>query len=62
MKGTAENVMNQKGEFLGPLMRVVLPLMKNVLTPKSIMIPFRLMVTLSATNAAIQKNMWIRHD
>ena len=62
MKGTTENVMNQKGGFLGPLMRVGLPLMKNVLTPKSIMIPFRLMVTLSATNAAIQKNMWIRHD
>ena len=41
LKRAKEKVMNQKGGFLGPLIRVGLPLMKNEVSPsaKSVLIP-----------------------
>ena len=46
--------------FLGPLMRVGLPLMKNVLTPvaKSVLTLLRLIVVASVTDAVIQKKIF----
>ena len=43
-------------KFLGPLLKTVLPLMKNVLKPfvKSVLIPLALTAAVSATDAAIQ--------
>ena len=61
LKGTTEKAINQKGvflnNFLGPLMTVGLPLMKNVLTPfaKNTLISLGLTGEASATDAAIQK-------
>ena len=46
--------------FLGPLMRVGLPLMKNVLTPlgKSVLIPLGLTATGSTTDRGIQNKLY----
>ena len=61
LKGTPKKVMNQKGGFLqnvlGLLMKVGLPLMKNVLTPlaKSIFISFGL-------TAAVQQQIQLFKD
>ena len=59
-KEATENVINQKGSFLGLLMRVGLLLMKIVLTPipKSVLIEFGLTALASATDAAIQKKIY----
>ena len=42
--------MNHEGGYFGPLMRISLPLMKNILTPlaKSVMIPLGLTAVTSA--------------
>ena len=54
----------QPGRFLcrmlGPLLKTVLPLLKNSLKPlvKSVLIPFRLTRAASATDAAIQNNFF----
>ena len=52
LKGTTRKINRQEGElinFLGPLMRVILPLIKNAHTPlaKSILIPLGLKATVS---------------
>ena len=48
--------------FLRPLMIAGFPLMKSVFTllVKSALLPFGLSATMSATDAAIQKNYWLR--
>ena len=51
--------------LLGPLLKTGLPLMKNVLKPlaKSVLLPLGLTAAASATNAAIQKQIfWIGYD
>ena len=64
MEGTTEKAINQNREYpsnvLGPLMRVGLWLLKNVLTQlaKSVLIPLGLAAAISATNAAIQKKIY----
>ena len=64
LKGTTEKAINQKRRFLrnvlGPLMRVGLLLMKNVLIPsaKSLLIPLGLTAAASATDAAIQNKIY----
>ena len=64
MKGTTDKIICQEGRlpinFLGPLMEVGLPLMKNKHVPlaKSILITFGLMVAASATDGAIQKKIY----
>ena len=62
MKGTTGNIISQERRilnYLGPLMRVGLPLMKNVLTTlaKSVLISLGFTAVASATNAAIQKKL-----
>ena len=56
-KGTTVKVISQKGGFLGPLMKVGLPLMKNVLrqSAKNVLMPLGLTAAASAIDAAIQK-------
>ena len=60
-KGTSEKVISQKrgflGNVLGPLMKVGLRLMKNVLTPsaKNVLLLLGLTAAASETNAPIQK-------
>ena len=58
LKETSEKVINHKGGFLGSLIRVSLPLMKNVLTPvaKNVLLPLALTVATSATDAVFQKD------
>ena len=48
------------GRLLGPLLKTGLPLMKNALKPlaKSVLIPLGLTAVASATDAAIQKNIF----
>ena len=60
MKETTETVINQRAEFLGSLMKVDLPLMKNVLTAlvKSSLIPLGVIAAASATDAAIQNKIF----
>ena len=63
MKGTAGKIISQKGgllNFIAQLMKVGLPLMKNVLMllVKSVLIPLGLMETASVTDAAIQKTIY----
>ena len=60
MKGTTEKVINQKGGFLGQLMRIGLTSNKNILTPlaKSVLISLGLMTAASDTDAAIQKKIY----
>ena len=64
LKRTIEKFINQKrgfiGNFLGPLMKVGLPLMNNVLTPlaKYVLLLFGLTVAASATNAPIQMKIY----
>ena len=59
---------SQKGgllDFLAPVARVTLRLMKNVLTPlpKGMLVPLGLTATVSATDAAIQKKIvWWEHQ
>ena len=60
MKWTNGKTISQGGvllNFIGRLMRVGLPLMKNILTPltKSVLIPLSLAAVASATEAAIQR-------
>ena len=67
LKETSGKIISQEGgalNFLGPLMKGDLPLMKNVLISlaKSVLIPLGLMAVASETDAAIQKNLRIRHD
>ena len=59
LKGTTEKVINQKWRFLGALMRIGLPLIKNVLKPlaKSVLISLELKAA-SATHEAIQKKTY----
>ena len=56
-KGTTVKAISQKGGFLGPLMKVGLPLMKNVLrqSAKNVLMPLGLTAAASAIDAAIQK-------
>ena len=61
LKGTARKIAGQEGglfNFLGPLMKTGLPLMKNVLTPlvKSVLIPLGLRTAISAANVAIKQS------
>ena len=63
MKGTTRKINSEKGglfNFLAPLTRVALPLMTNVLIPltKSVLVPLGLTAAMSATDAAIQKNIF----
>ena len=60
MKETTARIIIQEGrllKFLAPLVKVGLPLMKNVITPlaKSVLIPLGLTATASATDATIKK-------
>ena len=52
--------MVKKERFLGPLMRIGFPLLKNVLTPlaKSALMPLQLTVAVSATGTIIQKKIF----
>ena len=64
LKEATRKITSQKGEFLNffrPLMTTGLSLMKNVLTPlaQSIWVPLGLMATVSATDAAIIKNIFV---
>ena len=66
LKRTTRKIITQEGgflNFLGPLLKTELSLMKNVLAPlaKSILIPSELTTAASSTDATIQKNTWIRH-
>lgn len=56
MKGTTEKIMNQKGGFLGPLMRADLPFIKNLLLPlaKSALIALGSTLVVSPIDAAVQ--------
>ena len=49
------------GNLLGPLLKISLPLIGNVLklVPKSVLIPLALTTAAIATDAAIHKNVWI---
>ena len=71
LKGISEKAIHQTGGYLssnvlGSLMRVSLPLMKNVLTQlaKRVLVPLGLTVAGSATDAAIFFffKLWIGHD
>ena len=64
MKETTKNIICQEGGFLNflcPLLKARLPLIKHVLTPlaKSVLIPLGLTPTSSATDAAIQKKIYV---
>ena len=61
MKGTTRKINTQKEEifnFLAPLMKVGLPLMKNIFIPLAKIVLVPLGLTASATDAAIQKNIF----
>ena len=65
LKGNSEKAINQEGvllNFLAPLMRIGLPLMKNILTPlaKSVAIPLGLTGKVLTTDAYIQKKIYGR--
>ena len=57
MEGSTEKDINQTGGFLGPLMRVALPLMKNVLISlaQNVLLSLGVTAVLLAIDAAIQK-------
>ena len=62
LKRIPRKITSQEGGFLNflkPLMVAGLPLMKSLLTPlaKSVLLPFGLSATMSATDAAIQKKI-----
>ena len=57
LKRTNGNVIDQKGGFLCSLMRVWLPLMRNVLMPPAKNVLLLLAVT-AATDATIQKTIY----
>ena len=50
------------GRLLGPLLKIGLPLIKNVIKPlaKSVLIPLGLTAAASAADAGIHKNIRIR--
>ena len=63
LKGTTRKITLQKGGFLNflrPIISAGLSLMKGVLTPlgKSVLLPFGLKAAMSATDAAILKNIY----
>ena len=63
MKETTGKVISLKGgllDFLAPLMKVCLPLMKNMFIPlaKSVLVLLGLTAEASATDVAIQKNIY----
>ena len=60
LERTIKKVKNQKGGFLGSLMRLGLPLIKNVLTPlaKNVLLPLEVTAATPATDAAIQKKIY----
>ena len=63
LNGTTEKIISQKGgllNFLNPLMRVGLRLLRNVFTPlaKSVLVPLELTAVASATHAAIRKKIY----
>ena len=63
LKGTSRKIVSQKREslsFLSPLVRVVLLLMKNVLTSlvESVLIPLGLTTATSVADATIHKKMY----
>ena len=67
LKGTNKKNICQEGGFLNfliPLMTAGLPLIKKVLTPlaRRVLITLGLTAVASATDAAIQKNVWVRND
>ena len=67
LKEDTRKISSPKGWFLNfvrPLMSVGLPLMKNVLTPsaKSYLVPLGITAAVSATDAVIQKNFWMRDN
>ena len=61
LKRTAEKFINQKGAFLGSLMRVYLTLMENLLTllAKNVLLPLGVRAAVLATDAAIQKKIYV---
>ena len=63
LKGATNKIISQKGgffNFLGPLMTIGLPLMKNVFTPlaKSVLVPLGLTTAASATDVAIERKFF----
>ena len=60
MKRTIEKVINKKRGFIASLMRVGLPLMKNVLTPlaKIVLLALGVTAAASARDTAIQKKIY----
>ena len=64
LKKTNEKTNSHKGKLLrklfDPLIKAGLTLMRNVLTPlvKSVLLPLRLTIAASATNAAVQKKIY----
>ena len=63
MKGTTTKITSQEGAFLNflrPLMKAGLPLMKSLLTPlpKKVLIPLRFLAGISAADAVIQKKIF----
>ena len=60
LKGTTEKVVNQKGGFIGSLLRIGLLLRKNLLTAlaKRVLIPLELTAATLATDASIQKKLY----
>ena len=63
LKRTTLKINSQEGgllNFLGPLMRIGLPLMKNLLTPlgKRVLVPWRVTLAGSATNADFLKKIF----
>ena len=60
MEETTEKIINKKGGVLGSLMRVSVPLMKNVLTPlaKNVLLPLGVTAAASIADAAIQKKVF----
>ena len=63
LNGTTEKIISQKGgllNILNPLMRVGLPLLRNVFTPlaKSVLVPLELTAVASAKHAAVRKKIY----
>ena len=66
IKGTTRKITSQEGGFLNflqPLMTAGLPLMKSVLAllAKSVLLPFGLSTTMSATDPVVQKMGQLQH-
>ena len=68
MKETTEKNNSQDralfNHFLGPLMKIGLPLMKNIPTKlaESILLPLGLTTGVSVTDTVIQKKIWSKDD